>query len=52
MATKRIIKELDAYQRDPSPALSRLEPQSDNDLFHMVADLRGPEGTAYEGALT
>lgn len=49
MATKRLIKELDAYRRDPSPALSRLEPQSDDDLFNMIADLRGPEGTAYEG---
>jgi len=49
MATKRLIKELDAYRRDPSPALSRLEPQSDDDLFNMIAELRGPEGTAYEG---
>lgn len=49
MASKRLIKELDAYRRDPSAALSVLEPRSDDDLFHLVAVLRGPEGTAYEG---
>lgn len=49
MATKRLIKELDAYRREPSRALSRLEPQSDEDLFHLVATLKGPEGTGYEG---
>ena len=49
MASKRLIKELDAYNRDPSPALSTLEPVSDDDLFHLTAVLRGPEETAYEG---
>jgi len=49
MATKRLIKELDAYQRDPSPAIARLEPTSEDDLLHLTAVLRGPEGTAYEG---
>lgn len=49
MASKRLIKELDAYNRDPSPALANLEPVSDDDLFHMKAVLRGPEDTAYEG---
>lgn len=49
MATKRLMKELDAFRREPSKAVSRLEPQSDEDLFHLVATLRGPEGTAYEG---
>ncbi|KAK4631494.1 Ubiquitin-conjugating enzyme E2 16 [Fulvia fulva] len=51
MATKRLIKELDAFRRSPSSALTRLEPQSDEDLFHLVATLKGPEGTAYEGGL-
>lgn len=51
MATKRLIKELDAYQRDPSPSLTRLEPSSNDDLFHMQAELKGPEGTAYEGTV-
>ena len=49
MATKRLIKELDAYHRDPSPALRELQPVSDDDLFNWNAVLRGPEGTAYEG---
>lgn len=49
MATKRLIKELDAYNREPSAALSRLEPVSDDDVFQLAAVLRGPEGTAYEG---
>ncbi|KAF7190190.1 Ubiquitin-conjugating enzyme E2 PEX4 [Pseudocercospora fuligena] len=49
MAAKRLTKELGAYNRHPSPALSRLEPASDEDIFHLSAVLRGPEGTAYEG---
>ncbi|CZT18851.1 related to ubiquitin conjugating enzyme (UbcJ) [Ramularia collo-cygni] len=51
MASKRLIKELDAYRRDPSPVVPRLEPQSDDNLFSLIADLKGPEGTAYEGGL-
>jgi len=49
MAAKRLIKELDQYAKDPSPALLRLEPTSDEDIFHLTAVLRGPQGTAYEG---
>ena len=49
MAAKRLIKELDQYNKDPSPAVLRLEPTSDDDLFHLTAILRGPDGTAYEG---
>lgn len=49
MASKRLIKELEAYNRDPSPALKALEPKNEEDLFHWVGVLRGPEGTAYEG---
>lgn len=49
MATKRIIRELEAYNRDPSPVLSRLEPISDDNLLELTATLLGPEGTAYEG---
>ena len=51
MASKRLIKELDAYNREPSSAISSLEPVSDEDLFHMRAVLRGPAETAYEGTL-
>lgn len=49
MASKRLIKELQQYQKDPSPALDLLEPVSEDDLFHLVAILIGPDGTAYEG---
>lgn len=49
MAAKRLIKELQQYQKEPSPALTRLEPVSEDDLFHLAATLKGPEGTAYEG---
>jgi len=49
MASKRLIKELDQYNKDPSPAVTRLEPTNDDDLFHLTAVLRGPDGTAYEG---
>lgn len=51
MAAKRLIKELDQYNKDPSPALLRLEPTSDDDIFHLTAVLRGPDGTAYEGGI-
>ncbi|GAB7365702.1 hypothetical protein MBLNU230_g7041t1 [Neophaeotheca triangularis] len=50
MATKRLIKELDAYNRDPSPDLISLEPIHD-DLHHLTAVLKGPSGTSYEGGL-
>lgn len=49
MATKRLTKELGQYAKNPSPAVPRLEPTNEHDLFHLTADLRGPEGTAYEG---
>ena len=49
MASKRLIKELDQYNKDPSPAVTLLEPTDDDDLFHLTAVLRGPDGTAYEG---
>jgi hypothetical protein len=49
MAAKRLIKELDQYNKDPSPAVLRLEPASEDDIFHLTAVLRGPDGTAYDG---
>lgn len=49
MAAKRLIKELDAYNRDPSPAIVSLEPLSDEDILHLTAVLAGPGETAYEG---
>lgn len=52
MASKRLIKELDAYARDPAshPAVAELQPVSEDNLLEMRAALRGPEGTGYEGA--
>ena len=50
MASKRLIKELDAYRRDPSSAVANLDP-IDDDLFHLKAVLKGPDDTAYEGIL-
>lgn len=52
MATKRLLKELEQYRKDPSRAVPSLEPVSDDDLFKLKAALRGPEGTAYEGIPT
>lgn len=49
MATKRLLKELDQYRKDPPPAVPSLEPVSEDDIFNLTATLRGPEGTAYEG---
>ncbi|KAF2722139.1 UBC-like protein [Polychaeton citri CBS 116435] len=49
MATKRLLKELERFNADPSPALSILEPAKDDDLTNLLAVLRGPDGTAYEG---
>lgn len=49
MAAKRLIKELDAYNRDPSAAVAELYPLHDDNLFELRAVLRGPEGTGYEG---
>jgi len=49
MATKRLLKELDQYRKDPSPAVPSLEPSTEDDILNLTATLRGPEGTAYEG---
>ncbi|KAK5137090.1 hypothetical protein LTR08_001099 [Meristemomyces frigidus] len=51
MASKRLIKELDQYSKEPSPAVTRLELINDDDLTRLTASLRGPDGTAYEGGL-
>ena len=49
MASKRLIKELDAYSREPSFAIVSLEPVSDDNISQLKAVLRGPNETAYEG---
>lgn len=48
MASKRVLKELEQYAKDPSAAVAKLEPVED-DVSNLTAVLRGPEGTAYEG---
>ncbi|KAK4980479.1 hypothetical protein LTR42_000786 [Elasticomyces elasticus] len=50
MASKRLIKELEQYSKDPPHAIARLDTVGD-DLTHLSAGLKGPEGTAYEGGL-
>ena len=51
MAAKRLIKELDTYNRDPSPAVAELFLLQDDNLFELRAVLMGPEGTGYEGEI-
>lgn len=51
MATKRLLRELDAYNRSPSTALTHLAPTTDDSLLHLRATLKGPVGTPYEHGL-
>lgn len=48
-ASRRLLKELQAYENEPNEALLRLGPLNDNDLHHWAAVMRGITGTAYEG---
>lgn len=48
-ATRRLLNELQNYERDPSEALLHLAPSNDEDLTHWTAVLKGVQGTAYEG---
>ena len=47
-ATKRLMTELQSYQRDPNEELLDLGP-ADEDVMHWRAVMKGVEGTAYEG---
>ena len=47
-ATKRLMTELQSYQRDPNEELLDLGP-ADEDIMHWRAVMKGVEGTAYEG---
>ncbi|KAI9784622.1 MAG: hypothetical protein M1839_001844 [Geoglossum umbratile] len=49
--TKRLLNELHSYTTDPNKALLHLGPQSDTQILHWEAVMRGVEGTAYEGGL-
>lgn len=46
--TKRLMTELQTYQRDPSDELLELGP-ADEDVMHWRAVMKGVDGTAYEG---
>ncbi|KAJ8109397.1 hypothetical protein OPT61_g7489 [Boeremia exigua] len=47
-ATKRLMTELQSYQKDPNEELLDLGP-ADEDVMHWRAVMKGVEGTAYEG---
>ncbi|TPX68410.1 hypothetical protein SpCBS45565_g03107 [Spizellomyces sp. 'palustris'] len=47
--TRRLIKELRDYQRDPNPQVVELSPTSDDNLLAWRAVIVGQEGTIYEG---
>lgn len=48
-ATKRLLKELSSQYADPNPALDRLEPISEDDIFTWKAVLNGVHDSPYEG---
>lgn len=48
-STRRILNELQNYEREPSEALLHLAPVNDDDLMHWTAVMKGVSGTAYEG---
>ncbi|KAF2809049.1 putative ubiquitin conjugating enzyme [Mytilinidion resinicola] len=48
-STKRLLKELQDYQRDPNDALAELGPVSDDELMHWTAVMKGVNGSPYEG---
>jgi peroxin-4 len=50
-ATKRLMTELQTYQKDPNEELLDLGP-ADEDMMHWRAIMKGVEGTAYEGTLS
>ena len=50
-ATKRLLKELSSQYADPNPALDRLEPISEDDIFTWKAVLNGVHDSPYEGKI-
>lgn len=50
MATKRLLHELKAHATEASSdAIAHLGPESQDNLHHWTAVLKGVPGTAYEG---
>ncbi|KAF2762733.1 UBC-like protein [Pseudovirgaria hyperparasitica] len=47
--TKRLLSELQSYQKDPNYVLSHLGPVNDDELMKWTAIMDGVEGTPYEG---
>jgi ubiquitin-protein ligase len=48
--TKRLLHELRDYASSPNEALLHLAPIRDEELMKWEAVLKGPQGSAYEGA--
>ena len=48
-ATKRLMTELQSYQKDPNAELLDLGPVDEEDVMHWRAVMKGVDGTAYEG---
>lgn len=48
-ASKRLLTELNNYEREPSDALLHLGPVADDQLMHWTAILKGVHGSAYQG---
>lgn len=47
--TKRLLRELKEYSREPNDALVSLAPVSDDDILHWEAVLKGVPDSPYEG---
>ncbi|KAL1297217.1 hypothetical protein AAFC00_004783 [Neodothiora populina] len=50
-STRRLLNELQRYERGPSEALLHLAPVHDDDLMHWNAVMKGVDGTPYQGGL-
>lgn len=48
-SAKRLLNELQSYEKEPSESLLHLGPANDDDLMHWTAVLKGVDGTAYQG---
>ena len=51
LATKRLLKDLDELEKNKLPTVGVTAKPLENDLFQWHANIRGPEGTPYEGGI-